>query len=368
MRVSIAELLEGCILAEDIFSLTNRPIIAKKTVINQELIGILSAFLIPNVAVEKTLIDGQPFIPSEIIEEEIEEMGNEQPHNEQTFTDLFLNAVKEFKREFLSWQSGLPVDIIKIRKIMMPLAENLDHYYSELFTLHHLSTMEEYPFQHSISVGLFSAYIGRKLNYKNADIIQLSIAGCLADCGMAKVPEKILFKKSSLTIDEFEEIKQHPYYSFKMVQNSSLLAGGTKLAILQHHERLDGSGYPRGETNRIHSFAKIIAIADTFHALTSERLYRRKQSPFKVLEMMKQDDFGKFDLTSLKALQSGLLNYSIGSTVKLSNGQVGEIIFVNEQNPTRPMIKLIASDEIIQLEKNRQIFIEEITNENGVVK
>lgn len=363
MRVSITELLEGCILSEDIFSRTNRPIIPKKTVINKELIELLHAFLVPAVLVEKTLVDGQPFIPKEIIEDEIEDMVKEKQSDESSFTEIFLNAVKDYKKEFLSWQSGLPVDISKIRKIMIPLIEKIEQFSSELFSLHHFSTTDEYLFQHSISVGLLSSYIGRKLQMTKADIIQLSIAGCLADCGMAKIPEKILFKKSSLTLEEFEEIKKHPFYSFKMVQNSPLLTGGAKVAILQHHERLDGSGYPTGEKNKIHSFARIIAIADTFHALTSERLYRTKQSPFKVLEMMRLDNFGKFDIPSLKALQLGILNYSIGSTVKLSNGQVGQIIFVNDQNPIRPMIKLIGSGEIIQLEKNRQIFIEEVINE-----
>lgn len=365
MRVNITELLEGCILSEDIFSRTNRPIIPKKTIITKELMEVLQAFLVPSVSVEKTLVDGQAFLPKEIIDEEEPVKEEKQKTGVTSFTELFLTAVKDYKKEFLSWQSGIPVDISKIRKIMVPLIEKLDQFSPELLSVHHLSTVEEYSFQHSVSVGLLSGFIGEKLKLNKADIFQLSLAGFLADCGMAKVPERIFNKKTSLTVDEFEEIKQHPFHSFKMVQNSPLLKGGTKIAILQHHERLDGSGYPTGEKNKIHSFARIIAIADTFHAMTSERQYRAKQSPFKVLEMMIQDDFGKFDLTSLKAFQSGIINFSIGSSVKLSNGQVGEIIFVNDQNPTRPMIKLFGTNEIIQLEKSRQVFIEEVYNDIG---
>lgn len=360
MRVKIKELQEGCILSEDVISWTNRPIVQKKTVLTNELLEILHAFLIKDVAVERMLVNGTPFIPSELIEEE-KESEKESNKKEESFTDYFLQAVQQYKKEFQSWQAGTTVDISKIRNIIIPLIEKSETRSSDLFTLHHLSTENEYLFQHSIAVGLISGFIGKKLNYNKGDIAQLAVAGCLSDCGMAKIPSNILNKKDALTRDEFEEVKQHPTYSYKMIQNATLLRDGAKISIFQHHERLDGSGYPLGEKDqKIHPFAKIIAVADTFHAMTSQRLYRKKQSPFKVLEMIIQDNFGKFDIASIRALQAGIMNFSIGSKVKLSNGQVAEILFIEEKSPTRPLIKLIHSEEIIHLEKNRQLFIDEI--------
>lgn len=362
MRVKIKELKEGCILTEEVFSRTSRPIIPNKTVLTKELIEYLQAFLIKDVKVQKTLVNGIPFIPSETIEEDNNKKEIEtEKERELTLSELFLQSVRDYKKEFSAWQSGLPLDITKVRSIILPLIEKLDGNESHIFNLHHLSTEKEYLYQHSIAVGLLSAFIGKKLNYSKGDIVQLALAGCLADCGMAKITATLLNKTSSLSASEFEEIKNHPTYSYRMIQNSSLLRDAAKLGIFQHHERLDGSGYPLGEKiDKIHPFAKIIAVADTFHAMTSARLYRKKQSPFKVLEMILQDNFGKFDIPVIKALQSGIMNFSIGSKVKLSDGQVAEILFIEDHSPTRPLVQLLDTQEIIHLDKNRNIFIEEV--------
>jgi len=341
-------------------SLTNRPIIPDKTVLTDELIEILNAFLISDVKVHKTLVNGMAFIPAEVVEEKAKKEVKE-TEKQETLSESFLEAVRDYKKEFSAWQAGLPLDITKIRAIILPLIEKFDRNIGELFSLHHLSTEKEYLFQHSIAVGLLSAFIGKKLNYQKGDIVQLALAGCLADCGMAKIPSHLLNKSGALTSAEFEEIKNHPTYSYKMVQGSPLLRDASKIGVFQHHERLDGSGYPLGEkSEKIHSFAKIIAVADIFHAMTSARLYRKKQSPFKVLEMIIQDNFGKFDIPAIKALQSGIMNCSIGSKVRLSDGQIAEILFIEEKSPTRPLVKILKSEEIIHLEKNRDIFIEEI--------
>jgi HD-GYP domain-containing protein (c-di-GMP phosphodiesterase class II) len=361
MRIKIEEIQEGCILSEDVYSLTNRPIVNNKTVLTADIIKVLKAFLIKEIAVEKLLVSGSPITLKEKIEE-----GKPAEHKAASFEEikleeLFLMGAKEFKSEFKNWQSGLPVDISKIRGIMLPLVEKSLSFPSEIFFLHRLSNEAEYLYQHSIAVGLLSAFIGKKLGFKRGDIAQLAIGGCLSDSGMAKIKPDILNKTSQLSEQEFEEIKKHTAYSYKMVQSISLLRDSIKIGIFQHHERLDGSGYPFGERgNKINRFARIIAVADTFHAMTSNRLYRQKQSPFKVLEMMMQDMFGKYDIQAMQALGSGIMTFSIGSKVKLSDGQVAEIIFIDDKSPTRPLVKLIKSEEILHLEKNRQLFIEEI--------
>jgi HD-GYP domain-containing protein (c-di-GMP phosphodiesterase class II) len=361
VRVNLNDLQEGCILAEDIFSLTNRPIIKKKTVLTAELLEVMKAFFIDDAAVEKTLSDGMPFNPYGMgADEERDSSPSSQMNTSLKGADLFLRSVQGFKKEFTAWQSGMQIDISKIRSILIPLIEATEANQAELFSLYHFSTKADYLYQHPIAVGLLSAFIGKKLNYSKGDIVQIALAGCLADCGMAKISPAIINKKTSLTQSEFNEIKNHCAYSYKMIQNLPLLRESTKVAVFQHHERLDGSGYPFGESDKIHPIAKIIAVADTFHAMTSERQYRLKRSPFKVLEMMMQDDFGKYDLQAIQALGSGLITFSIGSRVRLSDGRRAEILFIEEQHPTRPMIKIIATDEILRLESSRHLYIEEI--------
>lgn len=362
LLIKTQDIREGCILADDVFSSTNRPIIPKKTVLTNELIEVLKAFLIKHVEIEKTLVSGASFLPDNVLKDEenkVDLQVNEQIG--KSFIDMYLEAVREYKKDFLSWQSGLPINIGNIRRYLLPLLDHIEQSPSDILMLHHFSTKNDYIYQHSIAVGLLSGFIARKAGFLKGEWLQVALAGCLSDCGMSKISPKILHKQTSLTEEEFNEVKKHPTYSYKMVKDISVLRDGAKIAIFQHHERLDGSGYPTGENNtKIHPFAKIIAVADTFHAMTSERLYRLKQSPFKVLEMIREDQFGKFDLTAIKALSSALINFSIGTKIKLSNGQMAEILFTSDKSPTRPMVKLLETGEIIQLEKYRQLHIDEV--------
>ena len=354
MRVKVNTLQTGCILTEDVYGMTNRPIIAKQTVLTNELIDILKSFLIPAVEVGSVMVNGNSLIC---------EGGLEESYERNDFTTMFLRTVQESKKEFHLWQSGVPVDITRIRTILLPLLEKMEENPAGIFQLHHLSIDEEYLYQHMVALGLISAFIAGRQNYSKGEIVQTALAGFLADCGMAKVNSSILRKKSTLTAKEYEEIKYHASYSYNMVKNIPLLNEGTRVAIIQHHERLDGSGYIFGlKGNSIHPTAKILAVADIFHAMTSERLYRSKQSPFKVLELMQQDYFGKFDLSAIKALEEGFVNLSNGSIVKLSNGETGEVLKVNNKLPTRPLIKLLKSEKIVNLLNEKQLFIEEITH------
>ncbi|WP_309136117.1 HD-GYP domain-containing protein [Mesobacillus foraminis] len=358
LRIHINELQEGCILAEDVFSKTNRPIISKQTVLTVQLIDVLKAFLIKDVEVEKTLISGTPFIPSEAVS------GNEAPvqnMGDLTFLDLFLKGKQDHKKEFVSWQSGIPVDIAAIRSLLMPLIDKIEGNTAYLFRLHKYHNQEDYLYHHSLAVGILSAYIAKRLNYSKGDIAQIALAGCLADCGMAKISNSILMKKTTLTLGEYEEVKSHPINSYQMVKENRLLKQEAKVAILQHHERLDGSGYPFGDKGvKIHPFANIIAVADTYQAMTSERLYKPSMSPFKALEIINEDHFGKFDVAPLKVIKSGIMNFSTGSKVRLSDGEEAEILFISDKDPTRPIVKLSNSDKILPLEEYRQLYIEEV--------
>ncbi|WP_113927370.1 HD-GYP domain-containing protein [Bacillus sp. P14.5] len=206
-----------------------------------------------------------------------------------------------------------------------------------------------------------SGLMAKRLGMDTGKKIQVTLAGVLADCGMAKIPLSILTKETALTESQFKEIKMHPVYSYKMVKDISLLKPETKLAIFQHHERLDDSGYPTGENKeRIHLFSKIIAVADVFHAMTSERIYRSRQLPFQVLEQIKEDHFGKYDIQAVQALIDIITDLSIGTEIRLSNGEEAEVMFLTRENPTRPLIQVKSTGTIMDLAKRRDLFVEEV--------
>lgn len=355
--VHVDESYLGKIVAEDIFANTQKPIVTKNTIITPELLHVLKVFQIPKVLILKeNKIENKK--PNQEAVNKLEDTYN---IIEDTFKTLYQEAVILFKKEFTSWQSLAKVDIVKIRGIILPLVEEILNDRTKLFDLNQYSNPIDYTYHHSIATGLISAVIAQKLGYDKGTTLQMAIAGTLADCGMSKIPTRIREKKSALDHSEFTDIRKHPVYSYQMVKDLPALKDNMKKAIIEHHERLDGSGYPQGlKIDNISPFSQIIAVADTFHAMTSERSYRAKESPFKVVEMIKENEFGKFDIRVVQALMHIVVDLPIGMKVELSNLERGEVMFINKYSPTRPLVKLLKTGEIIDLSSNGNLYIVKI--------
>ncbi|MCL1697642.1 MULTISPECIES: HD-GYP domain-containing protein [unclassified Lysinibacillus] len=353
IHVPISELRVGKVISEDIFANTQYPIILKNTVISHEHLQVFFAFNISRAPIYKDDTEAQP---------EIKETGVVVPIEAvPTFKRMYDHSIEQFKKEFKNWEAGAKVDITKARKIILPLVEMVLEDRTIIFDLNEYSNPKDYLYHHCVATALISSVIAQKLGYDKGITIQIAIGGLLADCGMAKIHPRIRDKKTTLTELEFDEIYKHPIYSYNMVKDLTILKDTMKEAIFQHHERLNGSGYPKGEgIANISTFAQIIAVADVFHAMTCERVYRAKQSSFKVIEMINESEFGKFDIKVVRALIDIVADLPIGTIVELSNLEQGEVMFVNKFAPTRPLIKLSHSGEIFDLGKNRTFYISRI--------
>jgi HD-GYP domain-containing protein (c-di-GMP phosphodiesterase class II) len=357
LKVHPSQLKAGCLLVSDVVGKTMNPIIPKDTVIKPLHMKVLNHFLINEIEVAPTLVNGEPFQPKK--EEKIESS----VQKKQTFLGYYVKSIKETKHLFSNWKNRLPIDIVQVRNHLLPLLEIAESVPSLIFTTQHYVEVEDYYYHHSVSTALIAALIAKKLNYSRGDQIQIALAAYLSDCGMAHIDDELLFKKASLTLDEYKQIKRHPIVSYRLVESLSSLKYEAKIAILQHHERLDGSGYPFGLSDKVHPYAKIIAVSDMFHAMTSERIYKTKQSPFKVLEEMRSQQLQKLDIGSVDALVQGLTSFSIGTKVQLSDRRIGEIVFIDDKNPTRPIVRLEKSNAIISLIDHLNLHIDEIVSE-----
>ncbi|RDW15259.1 HD-GYP domain-containing protein [Oceanobacillus arenosus] len=359
MLVAPSQLVPGCVLLRDVKGKSNRPIIPEKTVLTEEHIIILQKYLIPMVDVATKLTTGDTYVPKQVVVEEVMKQGTKQT---LSFSNHYKEVVGKYKKLFMQWQNGMPIDISAVRELIIPLLERIDDISSDAYSLHHEATKTEYLYYHSVAVGILSAYIGRKLKHPKGVWLQIGLAGFLSDCGMAKVDPAIISKAGSLTNSEFAEIKKHPTYSYRLLEHVPAITPSVKLAVLQHHERLDGSGYPLGiAQDKIHPYARIIAIADTYYAMTSERLYQERKSAFQVIEELQKEQYSKLDHQIVNVFIHHLVNVSVGTRVVLSNGQAGKIVFTNSDNPTRPMVQLDANAEIIVLKDTPDLYIDEIT-------
>lgn len=362
--IQLRDIRPGHTIIEDVFANTNFPIVRKDTKITGIHIDILKAFEIKEVRIDKPVIERKALEKEETVqvtnpEELMERLDLEQ----EVFQEYFDEATKNYKREFHAWRAGVKPDVAKIRAMILPLVEKFAKEKSLVTSLADFTYLEDYLYQHSISVGLIAAAIAKELGFSIGEVYQLGVAGVLADCGMAKIDMSILNKTAFLTPEEFNEIKKHSLYSYTMIQDTPLIRQDMKVAILQHHERLDGSGYPRGDKDdKIAMNAQIIAVADVYHAMTSERVYRAKESPFTVIEMLMEEEFGKFDVKVVQALFNLINHLSIGMEVKLSNGKEATIVILHENAPLRPTVKLTKDQTIMDLSVNRDLAIVSIVN------
>ncbi|WP_179107279.1 HD-GYP domain-containing protein [Sediminibacillus massiliensis] len=365
MRVHPEQLVLGCVVTKDVIGKTGRPIVVEKTVLNEKLIEFLQRFLIKEVEVSSKLSDGTAFVPEDY---PTDSRNTQEKHERKaaqenlSFMELYYHTVKQYKLLFDSWRQGAEVDPLTVSRLLFPLLKKLDEIGLKILSLQRLIPKEDYIYHHPVMTSLLASLLARKCGYEK-EAVQVGIAGFLADCGMAKLDESIIMKKGPLTKKEYEEMKKHPTYSYRMVENISSITKDVKLGILQHHEKLDGTGYPMAvKLERIHPYARILAICDMYDAMTSERMYQERQSPFKVVEEMVYDQFGKYDHRMVEAFVSTLTNFSAGTKVRLSSGEEAEIVFIESKFPTRPMVRLIEKEMIVPLKDEKSLYIEEILN------
>ena len=202
--------------------------------------------------------------------------------------------------------------------------------------------------------------IGQWMKYGDNMIESLLIAGLLHDIGKMKVDPAILNKPGKLTESEFEEMKKHPRYSYELLQDDKSISLDVKVGILMHHEKIDGSGYPYGVySENINDIAKVLAVADVYDAMLSERPYKKKHSPFDVMQLMQEGVFGKLDTKILLTFLTHIASYYIGVYVQLSTGEIGEVVAINPACVYKPIVKV--KDKYIDLFTEKSISIVELT-------
>jgi HD-GYP domain-containing protein (c-di-GMP phosphodiesterase class II) len=176
------------------------------------------------------------------------------------------------------------------------------------------------------------------------------MGGMLHDVGKTLIPEEIINKPAKLTEHEYEIIKNHPELGFNYLQQIDSVSPLSRIVVYSHHERVDGSGYPRGlKGDKIHEFARVAAIADVFDALTSDRVYRDKWPTYKAAEYIMNHTEQLFDYQLVKKFLPQVSFYPNGSEIILSTGYRAVVRAQNVGFPTRPVLRLIEDDESNEL-------------------
>lgn len=189
----------------------------------------------------------------------------------------------------------------------------------------------------------------------------MSKAALMHDIGKAKIPDAILNKRGPLNDVEFQIMKKHSQYGYEIAKDDNRINTEVLKGILMHHEREDGSGYPlKLKGDKIGYFAKIIAVCDVYDALTQERVYKGRMTPFDAFKIIETDGYTTFDTKILLTFLHNIASYYIGMEVVLSDGRQGEIVYITPMNVSYPIVKV--GDELIDLMRNKEIKIVSLLN------
>ncbi|TDO94341.1 HD-GYP domain-containing protein (c-di-GMP phosphodiesterase class II) [Halanaerobium saccharolyticum] len=221
-----------------------------------------------------------------------------------------------------------------------------------LLNLVSLKSTSNYTYEHSVNVSVVCIALGKMLGYSKNELFKLGMGGMLHDVGKTLIPEEILNKPGSLTDYEYQVMKNHPELGFNYLQQIESISPLSRIVVYSHHERVDGSGYPRGlKEDKIHEFARVAAIADVFDALTSDRVYRDRWPTYKAAEYIMNHTEELFDYQLVKKFLPQVSFYPNGSEVILSSGHRAVVKDQNVGFPTRPVLRLIEDDEGNELDK-----------------
>lgn len=329
MRVHVLQLIVGDKLIADSYNLVGLNLLSSGTVLDAGDILMLNRHSVDYVDIAPRTSE---------IEAVVEEEPLHQANPLQVST--FNNAVEGIKELFSTVQDGGSISNETVESAFNPMIGSIQDEKDVVSLLLSLSSKDDYTLQHSVQVGMLSYYLAKWMNKSEKEALVIGKAGYLHDIGKCRIPLEILNKPAKLTKEEFEEVQKHTIHGYDIIRKS-LKDDTLALVALQHHERMDGSGYPlRKFSNDIHSYSRIIAVADIYSAMISSRTYQERRDLLYVLKELHLMSFGQLDPKITQVFIRNMIPNFIGKKVYLSDGREGTIIMTNPTDFFRPLINI----------------------------
>jgi HD-GYP domain-containing protein (c-di-GMP phosphodiesterase class II) len=281
-------------------------------------------------------------------------------------------AVKTMREITDNVRIGNPPDLIKARQLVNMLVDDLFAKTDAVIQLFNVQDSGSYLIGHMINVAVMSILTGVTLGYDELRMRDLGVGAFLHDMGMFLISESTYHLSRALTPEEFKTVQQHAKLGFDALRGLEMMNTISANVAFQHHERFNGSGYPRGLSyGDIHEFARIVAIADVYDALTTDRPYRAAILPGHAVEYLVAMAGTAFDPELVEAFTKRVAFFPVGSIVVLNSGEKAIVIYADQYSGTRPIIRIFADASYhklqnpieMDLKRNPTVFIVEVLEE-----
>lgn len=335
--ITLDRITPGIILGKTIYNEKGKVLLAEGTELTEGLIQGLKKHSIFTIYIEDDESEG-----IEIIESIPEELRLEAVN---VITEG-LTTIAHLKTTKLRGMMKSDRTIRSFQKIFKDIVHCLTENQVALNLLATTKIHQNYLFSHSLNVTIYSCQlaIANGLPLKNID--EIGLGAMLHDLGKIFVPAEILNKRGPLTNEEYDKVKVHCKEGFEILRKIHELPLTVAHCAFQHHEKFDGTGYPRNlKGDEIHKYAKILSVADVFDAVTSHRVYRQSLLPHQGLELLYAGSGSHFDPTQVELFRNCIAIYPQGLTVKLSDGRRGIVSKYNFEAFGRPEIRIVRDEE-----------------------
>lgn len=324
-KLPIRHVREGDVLALDLYTEDYRLLLNRGTKLSNTLLLLLRKHSIREMYIEDE-------VPNRKLYNPIEHQAQKEFHKKiyrllyQFFT----------KKESMFTSDDLAKEFEKISQSLLNYIATKPNV---LQSLHELQVYDENILEHSLNVGIISGTIGLEMGLDKEELLELIVGAMLAEIGMTQIPKHVLLKNSPLGLIEKKLIKRHPTLGFELLKERNIPLNSANCA-LYHHERIYGSGYPNKLSTKIPLFARIVAVADVYHAITSTRPYRKPFSRSEAVEFLYAAAGTLFDADIVKTFLTCIAIFPKESTVHLHNGLTASVVELYPDYPLRPLLRI----------------------------
>ena len=323
-KILIRDCREGDILAADVLNENGVKLLAGDTVINPYIKKRLQDF-----GVSAVQVYDPPLI------------SKEKKFQYKRLLENYRDSVMLVKGMIHDLARGKTLDYGKVVDISNIIYDHIDDNDIVFRCLNQIRSSDEYTYSHSVNTSFYAMLISKWLGCSEEEIKKAIQAGFLHDIGKAKTPLEILNKNGPLTPSEFSVIKKHPVYGYYILMENRHVDADIKQAVLLHHERFDCTGYPFSiPANRTSLLSRIVSVADVYDAMTSDRVYKKKATPFQAFEMFFTSGAHCFDANVAQTFLGHISTYLMGCDVLLSTGEKGKIVLIPPQNILFPIVEV----------------------------